>query len=165
MPRTVGVMQMNADKMHVMLDIKDEFRAQGKDHNAIADVMHKEKSVVDKQLSAQNGTQTLLTAYGYAEAAGGRIMFMRDEEWERMKSIEQECIELRESIKEHDRIIAGKADTEKVLTAQIQAQTAIIQRLEKQIDDKEDSIRRKEAVIARKDGVIAELLRKAGAIG
>lgn len=155
---------MDATKMHVMLDIKDEFKSRGQDTKAIAELIHKDKTVVDKQFSEKNGTQSLLTAYGYAEAAGGRVVFMLDEEWERIKQIEKEYAELKDAMKERDQRLGNMAETAKSMAAQIEAQTKIIERLEKQIDDKDESIRRKEAAIARKDGVIAGLLKKAGAI-
>lgn len=150
--------------MHVMLDIKDYFKSQGKDHNDIADLMHKDKTVVDKQLSAQNGTQTLLTSYGYAEAAGGRVVFVMDEDWERWKAMEKELPELREALRDKDKQIDALKSAATAASAQFGEMSRIIERLEKQIDDKDESIRRKEVAISRKDGVIADLLRKAGVI-
>lgn len=155
---------MDASKMHVMMDIKDELKRQNLDNEDVAEKMAKEKSVVDKQLGAKNGTQTLLTAYGYAETAGGRIVFMLDSEWEEWQRMKKEYPEIQRKLKEKE-ISKGKMDSSvEVLTKQIDAQSRIIERLEKQIDDKDESIRRKEAAIARKDGVIAGLLKKAGAI-
>lgn len=150
--------------MHVMLDIKDEFKSRGQDTKAIAELIHKDKTVVDKQFSEKNGTQSLLTAYGYAEAAGGRVVFILDEEWERMKEMEAEYPGLKESIRDRDSRLANMAEAANSMAKQIEAQTKIIERLERQIDDKDESIRRKDAAISRKDGVIAGLLKKAGAI-
>lgn len=148
---------MDASKMHVIMDIKDEFQKQGKDNGAIAEIMHKDKSVVDKQFAEKNGTQTLLTAYGYAEAAGGRIIFMLDEEWERLQAIEKEYIELQEAIRDRDRRLSNMSETAKSMAIQIAANEKTIARLEAKIDEKEKAI-------DRKDGVIADLLRKNGII-
>lgn len=155
---------MDATMMHVMLDIKDEFKSRGQDTKAIAELIHKDKTVVDRQFSEKNGTQSLLTAYGYAEAAGGRVVFILDDEWERLKAMEAEYPTLKETIRDLDQRLGNMAETAKSMAAQIEAQTKIIERLEKQIDDKDESIRRKEVAISRKDGVIADLLRKAGVI-
>lgn len=155
---------MDASKMHVMLDIKDAFKSQGLGTEDIAELVHKDSTVVSKQFSEKNGTQTLQTAYGYAEAARGRIVFVLDDEYERWKNEESELEALKADLRDRDTRLGNMSETVKSMAAQIESQTKIIQRLEKQIDDKEDSIRRKEAVISRKDGVIGELLRKAGVI-
>lgn len=155
---------MDASKMHVMMDIKDELKRQNMDNEDIAEKMSKEKSVVDKQLGAQNGTQTLLTAYGYAAAAGGRIVFMLDKDWERWKKMEKELPELREQLKDKEKQLDAMKHEAEAASMKADTMNKTIQRLEKQVDDKEDSIRRKEAAISRKDGIIADLLRKAGAI-
>lgn len=156
---------MQAIKMHVMLDIKDYFKSLGMGHAEIADIMHKDKTVVDKQLSAQNGTQTLLTSYGYAEAAGGRVIFVRDEDWERLKQMEHEHAELLEQLRDRDQRLGNMSETLKSMSAQIDSQSRTIQRLENRLDDREDSIKKKDATIERKDSMIADLLRKSGALG
>ena len=155
---------MNADKMHVMMDIKDELKRQNMDNADIAEKMLKDKSVVDKQLGAKNGTQTLLTAYGYAETAGGRVVFMLDAEYDEWQRMKKEYPEMQRKLKEKETSKNKLDSSVDVLTQQIEAQSRIIERLEKQIDEKDESIRRKEAAISRKDGVIAGLLKKAGVI-
>lgn len=155
---------MDANKMHVMADIKTQYKSKGLDTGDISELVHKDKSTVDKQFAEKNGTQTLLTAYGYAAAAGGRVIFVLDEEWENLKAIEKEIPELREQLRDKEKQLANATEAARAAAQQIEAQTKIIQRLEKQLDDKDESIRRKEAVISRKDGVIGDLLRKAGAI-
>ena len=97
-----GGIEMEAAKMHVMLDIKDEFKRNGMDNAAIADANHKDKSTVDKQFAEKNGTQTLLTAYGYAESLGGRVVFMLDEEWDRLHGLEQAIHDLKDELRDRD---------------------------------------------------------------
>lgn len=155
---------MNATKMHVMLEIKDLFKLKGMSNEDIADILHKDATVVAKQFAEKNGSQTLATAYGYAEAAGGRIVFVSDELWEQWNKSEKEIIDLTASLQSKEQRLGNLSETVKSMAAQIESQTKIIQRLEKQLDDKDDSIRRKEAVISRKDAIIGELLTKAGAL-
>lgn len=155
---------MEASKMHVMLDIKDRFKAIGSDTNDIAELVHKDSTVVAKQFSEKNGSQTLLTAYGYAEAAGGRVCFMTDEEWDRLHSLEQEIHDLKDELSDRDRRLSTANESISTMTREIESQNRIIVRLEKNIEDKEDSIRRKEQVISGKDAMISELLRNAGVI-
>ena len=148
---------MEATKMHVMLDIKDEFKRVGMDNADVADATHKDKSTVDKQFAEKNGTQSLITAYGYAEAAGGRVVFMLDKEWERYKSIEQELIDISDTLRDREQRLANLSETVKSLSSQVEAQRKMIERLEGMIDKKEEAI-------ARKDAAIASMLRKSGAI-
>lgn len=148
---------MESAKMHVMLDIKDEFKRIGMDNADVADATHKDKSTVDKQFAEKNGTQSLITAYGYAEAAGGRVVFMLDKEWERYKSIEQELIDISDTLRDREQRLANLSETAKSLSSQVEAQRKMIERLEGMIDKKEEAI-------ARKDAAIASMLRKSGAI-
>lgn len=155
---------MDAMKMHVMMEIKDFFKTQGKDNTDIAELVHKDVTVVAKQFAEKNGSQTLATAYGYAEAAGGRIIFVSDEDYDLWQKMKQEAPVMQSTLNDREQRLRNMSETVKSMAAQIESQTKIIQRLEKQLDDKDESIRRKETVIARKDGVIADLLRKAGVI-
>lgn len=148
---------MESAKMHVMLDIKDEFKRIGMDNADVADATHKDKSTVDKQFAEKNGTQSLITAYGYAEAAGGRVVFMLDKDWERYKSIEQELIDISDTLRDREQRLANLSETAKSLSSQVEAQRKMIERLEGMIDKKEEAI-------ARKDAAIASMLRKSGAI-
>lgn len=156
---------MDASKMHVMLDIKDAFKAQGKDVSDIADIVHKDSTVVLKQFSEKNGSQTLATVYGYAEAAAGRIVFMTDADYDRLHAMENEIRTLKDDLRDRDQRLTSANESIAAMTRQIESQNTIIVRLEQNIDVKEESIRRKEIVIERKDSVIADLLRKSGVIG
>lgn len=148
---------MDASKMHVMLDIKDEYKRKGMDNAGVAEATHKEKSVVDRQFAEKNGSQTLLTAYGYAEAAGGRIVFMLDEEWERLQQLAQDLADTRELLRDRDQRLGNLSESLKTMTMQNDAQAKIIARLEQRIEEKENSIKRKEEALTLKDKRIEAL--------
>lgn len=148
---------MEASKMHVMLDIKDEYKRKGMDNAGVAEATHKEKSVVDRQFAEKNGSQTLLTAYGYAEAAGGRVVFLLDEEWERLQQLAQDLADARELLRDRDQRLGTLSETLKTMTMQNDAQAKIIARLEQRIDEKESSIKRKEEALTLKDKRIEAL--------
>lgn len=148
---------MDAQKMHVMLDIKDAFKAQGKGTAEIADLLHKDNSVVSKQFAEKNGSQTLLTAYGYAEAAGGRIVFLLDEEWDRLHGLEKEIHDLQDALKERDQRLSVANESIGTMTKEIENQHKMILKLELNIE-------KKEATIDRKDATIAAMLRKSGVL-
>lgn len=146
---------MEAAKMHVMLDIKDEFKRNGMDNAAIADANHKDKSTVDKQFAEKNGTQTLLTAYGYAESLGGRVVFMLDEEWDRLHGLEKEIHDLKDELRDRDQRLSIANESISKMSHEIESQHNMILKLEMNID-------KKEAIIDRKDAAIAAMLRKSG---
>lgn len=147
---------MDAQKMHVMLDIKDEFKRRGNGTSDIAELLHKDSSVVAKQFAEKNGSQTLLTAYGYAEAAGGRIVFMLDEEWDRLHGLEREIHDLQDALRDREQRLTAASDAISKMSNEIENQHNMIVRLEAKIDKKEETI-------DRKDAAIAAMLRKSGA--
>lgn len=155
---------MESAKMHVMLDIKDEFKRIGMDNADVADATHKDKSTVDKQFAEKNGTQTLLTAYGYAEAAGGRVVFLLDSEWEKMMRAEKELSAINAVIADKDNRLSYLAETNNALASQIEAQRKMIERLESNIEKRDAKLEEKDAIISRKDAAIASMLRKSGTI-
>lgn len=148
---------MEASKMHVMLDIKDEFKRKGMDNAGVAAATHKDKSVVDRQFAEKNGSQTLLTGYGYAEAAGGRIIFMLDEEWDRLQRLAQELSAAMDALRDREQRLGNLSETVNTLTLQNDAKDKLIERLEQRLDEKENSIKRKEEALVLKDKRISDL--------
>ena len=155
---------MDATQMHVMLDIKDTFKAQGKGTTEIADLLHKDNSVVAKQFAEKNGSQTLLTAYGYAEAAGGRIVFMLDDEWNRLHGMEQEIHDLKDELRDRDNRLTVANESISAMTREIEKQHDLIQKLETRIKKKEEKIEEKERIIERKDSALHQLLFEKGVL-
>ena len=76
--------------MHVIGDLVAFANARKYSKQKIADAMHKDVTVVKKQLTETRGNLTLNTAYEYAEALGGVVCFMSDEEYESGVSSEDE---------------------------------------------------------------------------
>lgn len=156
---------MDATKMHVMTDIRSEFNIQGKLNDAIAELVCKDVTVVAKQFSEKSRNITLQTAYEYAAAAGGRIAFVRDDDWDfwhqDTSSTYGQVQEALSTANERVEYFKNLLQSEKKRAEWLEK---LVMKLEMNLDKKEGAIDRKDAVIAKKDDVITELLVKNGVL-
>lgn len=79
---------MKAEEMRVMGTINDYCVEHNISKQMIADKLHKDVSLVKKQMSG-GGAATLMVAYDYASAAGGTVVFMTDEQYEKMLNVDK----------------------------------------------------------------------------
>lgn len=68
------------NEMHLMSDMSDYLVRTGRSKQELADAMFLDLSTVRKQLSGQDSTITLQVAYRYAEALGGTVKFLTEDQ-------------------------------------------------------------------------------------
>ena len=162
---------MKREEQHAMIDIYNDLVLQGYTKEKIAEIVHKDPSVVGKQITERHGNATLQTAYEYAEVAGGRVVYVRDADWERWHNIDDLLadheIQIKKLISEAELLnkqITNLTETNNSLTLQREQQQKIIVKLEAKIDDKEAKIDHKDEIIETKDKALHELLAEKGLI-
>lgn len=136
--------------MHVIGDLVAYANARKYSKQKIADAMHKDVTVVKKQLTETRGNLTLNTAYEYAEALGGVVCFMSDEEYAAYLQLDDLKIKIKE-LERYEKL--ERKYTE--LSEKFLRQQDMIDRLLAKIDIKDEAI-------MRKDRRIDELAKKLG---
>ncbi len=131
---------MDRNEMHVVVDMNDFCNDRGISKQSIAEELHKDLSVVKKQLSERAGNLTLQTAYEYAEQLHGSIVFLPDEQLEKLKTLQtlESRIEFYQAQHEQqDKQIMALTDTVKQQQEVIKQQQAQLERTYKKIDSKD----------------------------
>lgn len=141
---------MKKEEMHVIGDLVAYANARKYSKQKIADAMHKDVTVVKKQLTETRGNLTLNTAYEYAEALGGVVCFMSDEEYAAYLQLDDLKIRIKE-LERYEKL--ERKYTE--LSEKFLRQQDMIDRLLAKIDIKDEAI-------MRKDRRIDELAKKLG---
>lgn len=141
---------MRKEDMHVIGDLVAFANAQKYSKQKIADAMHKDVTVVKKQLTETRGNLTLNTAYEYAEALGGVVCFMSDEEYAAYSQLDELRIKIKE-LEKHEKLLQKYTE----LNEKFMRQQEMIDRLLAKIDTKDEAI-------MRKDRRIDELAKKLG---
>ena len=136
--------------MHVIGDLVAYANARKYSKQKIADAMHKDVTVVKKQLTETRGNLTLNTAYEYAEALGGVVCFMSDEEYAAYSQLDELRIKIKE-LEKHEKLLQKYTE----LNEKFMRQQEMIDRLLTKIDTKDEAI-------MRKDRRIDELAKKLG---
>lgn len=140
---------MKKEDMHVIRDMSDYIATVGLSRSGIAENMHKDISVVKKQLADRAGNMMLSTAYEYAEMIGGTICFLTDAEAARMQE-ESICYAEIDRLKQQ---IDQLNDQISNLTSAAEANSQTMQQ-------QRDMLLDKEKIIMRKDETINKLLNK-----
>jgi hypothetical protein len=141
---------MRKEEMHVIGDLVAYANARKYSKQKIADAMHKDVTVVKKQLTETRGNLTLNTAYEYAEALGGVVCFMSDEEYAAYLQLDDLKIKIKD-LERYEKL--ERKYTE--LSEKFLRQQDMIDRLLAKIDIKDEAI-------MRKDRRIDELAKKLG---
>lgn len=141
---------MRKEDMHVIGDLVAFANARKYSKQKIADAMHKDVTVVKKQLTETRGNLTLNTAYEYAEALGGVVCFMSDEEYAAYSQLDELRIKIKE-LEKHEKLLQKYTE----LNEKFMRQQEMIDRLLAKIDTKDEAI-------MRKDRRIDELAKKLG---
>ena len=136
--------------MHVIGDLVAYANARKYSKQKIADAMHKDVTVVKKQLTETRGNLTLNTAYEYAEALGGVVCFMSDEDYAAYSQLDELRIKIKE-LEKHEKLLQKYTE----LNEKFMRQQEMIDRLLTKIDIKDEAI-------MRKDHRIDELAKKLG---
>lgn len=136
--------------MHVIGDLVAYANARKYSKQKIADAMHKDVTVVKKQLTETRGNLTLNTAYEYAEALGGVVCFMSDEEYVAYSQLDELRFKIKE-LEKHEKLLQKYTE----LNEKFMRQQEMIDRLLAKIDIKDEAI-------MRKDRRIDELAKKLG---
>ena len=136
--------------MHVTGDLVAFANARKYSKQKIADAMHKDVTVVKKQLTETRGNLTLNTAYEYAEALGGVVCFMSDEEYAAYSQLDELRIKIKE-LEKHEKLLQKYTE----LNEKFMRQQEMIDRLLAKIDIKDEAL-------MRKDRRIDELAKKLG---
>lgn len=121
----------------------------------LADKVHKDISTVNKQLDPNNGNMQLATLCEYAEALGGKIVFMSDDALLEMSSSDVSTMRMR---------MAELGQQNETLIKQVQHQERIIEEKDKRIAAlravvvrKDEQIEEKDKAIVRKDKRLDDL--------
>lgn len=141
---------MRKEDMHVIGDLVAFANARKYSKQKIADAMHKDVTVVKKQLTETRGNLTLNTAYEYAEALGGVVCFMSDEEYAAYSQLDELRVKIKE-LEKHEKLLQKYTE----LNEKFMRQQEMIDRLLAKIDIKDEAI-------MRKDRRIDELAKKLG---
>ncbi|MBQ1235446.1 MAG: hypothetical protein IIX72_00565 [Oscillospiraceae bacterium] len=141
---------MRKEDMHVIGDLVAFANARKYSKQKIADAMHKDVTVVKKQLTETRGNLTLNTAYEYAEALGGVVCFMSDEEYAAYSQLDELRFKIKE-LEKHEKLLQKYTE----LNEKFMRQQEMIDRLLAKIDIKDEAI-------MRKDRRIDELAKKLG---
>lgn len=141
---------MRKEEMHVIGDLVAYANARKYSKQKIADAMHKDVTVVKKQLTETRGNLTLNTAYEYAEALGGVVCFMSDEEYAAYSQLDELRFKIKE-LEKHEKLLQKYTE----LNEKFMRQQEMIDRLLAKIDTKDEAI-------MRKDRRIDELAKKLG---
>lgn len=141
---------MRKEEMHVIGDLVAYANARKYSKQKIADAMHKDVTVVKKQLTETRGNLTLNTAYEYAEALGGVVCFMSDEEYAAYSQLDELRFKIKE-LEKHEKLLQKYTE----LNEKFMRQQEMIDRLLTKIDIKDEAI-------MRKDRRIDELAKKLG---
>ena len=136
--------------MHVIGDLVAYANVRKYSKQKIADAMHKDVTVVKKQLTETRGNLTLNTAYEYAEALGGVVCFMSDEEYAAYSQLDELRFKIKE-LEKHEKLLQKYTE----LNEKFMRQQEMIDRLLAKIDTKDEAI-------MRKDRRIDELAKKLG---
>lgn len=136
--------------MHVIGDLVAYANARKYSKQKIADAMHKDVTVVKKQLTETRGNLTLNTAYEYAEALGGVVCFMSDEDYAAYSQLDELRFKIKE-LEKHEKLLQKYTE----LNEKFMRQQEMIDRLLTKIDIKDEAI-------MRKDHRIDELAKKLG---
>lgn len=141
---------MRKEEMHVIGDLVAYANARKYSKQKIADAMHKDVTVVKKQLTETRGNLTLNTAYEYAEALGGVVCFMSDEEYAAYSQLDELRFKIKE-LEKHEKLLQKYTE----LNEKFMRQQEMIDRLLAKIDIKDEAL-------MRKDRRIDELAKKLG---
>lgn len=140
---------MDRNEMHVVVDMNDYCLNHSISKQLLADELHKDLSVVKKQLSEHNGNMTLATAYEYAELLHGAIVFLTDAEIEKLNALQTLEQRLAFYQSEHE-----KAD------AQIMALTDTVTKQQEVIKQQQAQLDRTYGKIDSKDTMLSKLITK-----
>ena len=139
--------------MHVVIDMNAHREAIKMSKQALADKVHKDVSVVAKQITETKRTNMMLfNAYEFADALGGAIIFATDEQLEAYQHIDEykKAAQEAESLRaENDKL---KIENEKVMDRE----TKLLEKLDKM----QDKLDHKDASIERKDALLLTLLKQ-----
>lgn len=144
---------MKVAEMHVVFDLNAESVNKGFSKQDIADGMHKDVSVVKKQLTERNGNIQLLTVYEYAEYLGGTICFLSDQQAADLAMVD----EYKRRIAELEQRLDTRNKEHAIQSEQITHLTETVNHLSSIREDQYASIK-------RKDKAISVLLSKMGVL-
>lgn len=142
--------------MHVMMDICAQLERLGLTRAQLAEMMHVEPNTVAKQLVKQNGELTLRTAYGYAEALRGIILFLPDEEYDALRRA-KEILAENESLRQQ--ILSMKVEHDQK-EDRLNRISATLDRVQRQNDDFAAKLTEKDGEIYQQNATIRKLLEK-----
>ena len=147
---------MKESQMHVMMDICTQLERLGMTRSELAETMCIEPNTVNKQLVKQNGELTLATAYRYAAALKGAILFLPDEDVDllrRSKDLQAEADALRQELASLRRECEDKE-------TRLNRLSATIEKVQTQNDRFALKLEEKDAEIYRQSETVRRLLEK-----
>lgn len=134
------MLQMKSTEMHVVIDMNAHRQAIGMTKQQLADKMHKDVSVVGKQISENKRSNLMLfNAYEFAEALGGGVKFLTDEQIADLEKIE----DLKAAVADADKL---REENERLKTENTQA-IERINRLKAKLSAKDEAVDRKDILL------------------
>lgn len=131
---------MKSTEMHVVIDMNAHREAIQMSKQALADKVHKDVSVVGKQITETKRTNMLLfNAYEFAEALGGGVKFLTDEQiadLERIKDLKAAAADADKLREENERLKAENAQA-----------IERINRLKAKLSAKDEAVDRKDILL------------------
>lgn len=138
---------MNRDSMHVVIDM-NAYREERKiTRQELADIIGKDISAVNKQITERGGNLQLFTAYEYAAALGGAIKFLTDDECEFLSNRAAHADEIERLRFEVDKLMSEKETLLKA-NEELVKQNNILTEINK---EQFDSINRRGRALEKKD--------------
>lgn len=147
---------MKESQMHVMMDICTQLERLGMTRSDLAEIMHVEPNTVNKQLTKQNGELTLATAYRYAAALHGAIVFLTDDEYDTLKRT-HEILAENESLRQQ--ILSMKAEHDQK-EDRLNRISATLSKVQAQNDDFAEKLMEKDKELYASASTIRKLLEK-----
>lgn len=131
---------MKSSEMHVVIDMNAHREAIQMSKQALADKVHKDVSVVGKQITETKRTNMLLfNAYEFAEALGGGVKFLTDEQIADLEHIG----ELKAAAADADKL---REENERLKAENAQA-IERINRLKAKLSAKDEAVDRKDILL------------------
>lgn len=156
---------MKSNEMHVVIDMNAHRQAIGMTKQQLADKVHKDVSVVGKQITETKRTNMLLfNAYEFAEALGGGVKFLTDEQIAELEKIEDLKNEAHNAEMLQSELAKLQSENAK-LRADNDKLSAANERLLAAVSKKDDAIERKDAMLhklLREKEAATKQMHKAG---
>lgn len=139
--------------MHLMSDMSDYLVRTGRSKQELADAMFLDLSTVRKQLSGQDATITLQVAYRYAEALGGTVRFLTEEQAAELDKGSSTAAELARTVSDLT------ADNER-LRKQLADLTDTLSRVQQQNDTFAEALSEKDHELYAASATVRKLVEK-----